>query len=70
MYLANVRIEDAILTNVRNIPRYLLRPVRFLKTYQLENLRPDFVAGLTVGVLLLPQAIAYALIAELSITRI
>ena len=65
MYLANVRIEDAILTNVRNIPRYLLRPVRFLKTYQLENLRPDFVAGLTVGVLLLPQAIAYALIAEL-----
>ena len=44
---------------------YLLQPIQFLRAYQLKNLRPDLIAGLTVAVVLLPQAIAYALIAEL-----
>jgi sulfate permease, SulP family len=44
---------------------YLLRPVRLLRYYDRANLRPDFIAGLTVAVILLPQAIAFALIAEL-----
>jgi sulfate permease, SulP family len=44
---------------------YFLRPVRLLRHYDRANLRPDFVAGLTVAVILLPQAIAFALIAEL-----
>ncbi len=44
---------------------FLLHPVAVLKNYTLANLRPDLVAGLTVAVVLLPQAIAYAMIAEL-----
>jgi sulfate permease, SulP family len=48
-----------------SLPYYFLRPVRLLKTYDRNKLRPDLVAGLTVAVILLPQAIAFALIAEL-----
>jgi SulP family sulfate permease len=44
---------------------YFLRPVHIIKIYQFENLRPDIIAGLTVAVVLLPQSIAFALIAEL-----
>jgi len=45
--------------------KYFGRPVFILKGYQRANLRPDLIAGLTVAVILIPQAIAYALIAEL-----
>ena len=45
--------------------RYLRRPVALLRGYDRANLRPDLIAGLTVGVVLLPQAIAFALLAEL-----
>jgi SulP family sulfate permease len=48
-----------------SIRYYLSHPVRVVKGYQRAKLRPDFVAGLTVAVILLPQAIAFALIAEL-----
>lgn len=41
------------------------RPLRILRGYRRDDLRPDIQAGLTVAVVLLPQAIAYALIAEL-----
>lgn len=44
---------------------YLTRPVAILREYKREFLRPDLFAGLTVAVVMLPQAIAYALIAEL-----
>ena len=44
---------------------YFLHPVQTIKSYQLENLRPDVLAGLTVAVVLLPQSIAFAMIAEL-----
>ncbi|MCA9874600.1 MAG: sulfate permease [Anaerolineales bacterium] len=44
---------------------YLQRPLRLFRTYDKSYLRPDIVAGLTVAVILLPQAIAFALIAEL-----
>jgi hypothetical protein len=44
---------------------HLLRPVQILKRYRRVDRRPDLVAGLTVAVVMLPQAIAYALIAEL-----
>lgn len=50
---------------VRPGVHYLQRPLRLFRTYDRENLRPDLIAGLTVGVILLPQAIAFALIAEL-----
>ncbi|MBU8869719.1 MAG: STAS domain-containing protein, partial [Gemmatimonadales bacterium] len=45
--------------------RFLLHPARTLEKYKRSNLRPDLLAGLTVAVVLLPQAIAYAMIAEL-----
>jgi sulfate permease, SulP family len=44
---------------------YFLRPVRLFRAYDRAHLRPDLIAGLTVAVVLLPQAIAFALIAEL-----
>jgi sulfate permease, SulP family len=46
--------------------QYLQRPLTIIRTYNYaNNLHPDLVAGLTVAVILLPQAIAFALIAEL-----
>ncbi len=44
---------------------YLARPFRLLREYDRESLRPDLIAGITVAVILLPQAIAFALIADL-----
>ncbi len=44
---------------------YFARPVHVLGDLRLANLRPDLIAGLTIAVVLLPQAIAYAMIAEL-----
>ncbi len=47
------------------IPGLFLQPARIVRSYQREHLRPDLLAGVTVAVVLLPQAIAYALVAEL-----
>ncbi len=47
------------------MPFYFARPTRILKTYDRTYLRPDLVAGITVAVIALPQAIAFALVAEL-----
>jgi SulP family sulfate permease len=44
---------------------YLQRPIQFFRTYDRANLRPDLIAGLTVAVILLPQSIAFTLVAEL-----
>ena len=41
----------------------LLPLVRTLRGYGLDQLRPDFVAGLTTALFAVPQAMAYALIA-------
>jgi SulP family sulfate permease len=43
---------------------FFTRPIRVLRGFRKENLRPDLIAGVTVAVLLLPQAIAYATIAQ------
>lgn len=61
----NLPLDNPLLTNLKHIPVYFSKPVRFFKTYDRNNFRPDFMAGLTVAVILLPQAIAFALIAEL-----
>lgn len=45
--------------------RYLQQPARLIREYDRANLRPDLIAGLTVGVIVLPQAIAYSLLAGL-----
>ena len=47
------------------LAHYLLRPVRLIRGYERDYLRPDLIAGLTVAVIMLPQAIAFAIIAEL-----
>lgn len=45
--------------------QFFLRPVQLFRAYDRANLRPDTIAGLTMAVIVLPQAIAYASIAEL-----
>ncbi len=45
--------------------RFFLRPVEILRGYRREFLRPDLLAALTVAIIMLPQAIAFAMIAEL-----
>lgn len=45
--------------------RYMQRPFTIARTYDRQNLRPDLIAGITVAVVLVPQAIAFALMANL-----
>ncbi len=45
--------------------RYLQQPIKLVREYDRANLRPDLIAGVTVGVILLPQAIAFSLLAGL-----
>lgn len=58
-----------MLADLRAVPSYFisffLQPSRSFRKYNRDKLRADLVAGLTVSIILLPQAIAYALIAEL-----
>lgn len=49
----------------KNTSFYLTRPYFLLKNYPRGDLRPDLIAGLTVAIVMLPQAIAFAMIAEL-----
>lgn len=58
-------VASPVWTRFRHIPYYLAKPVRLVQSYDRSNLRPDIIAGITVAVILLPQAIAFALIAEL-----
>ncbi len=51
---------------IKQTGSFWARPATIIRGYNIkENLRADILAGVTVGVLMLPQAIAYALIAEL-----
>lgn len=52
-------------TTVNPVLQFMQRPLRLIRTYDRANLRPDLVAGITVAVILLPQAIAFAVIVEL-----
>ncbi|MFN2169021.1 MAG: SulP family inorganic anion transporter, partial [Anaerolineae bacterium] len=54
-----------LLTGVQSTPGYFLQPWRLVRSYRIDNLRPDLVAGLTVGVVSLPQGIAFAILAGL-----
>lgn len=44
---------------------YLKQPARVIRAYDNANLRADIIAGITVAVVALPQAIAFTLIADL-----
>lgn len=48
-----------------DVGRMLLQPADLLAGYRAADLPPDLVAGLTVALVILPQAIAYALVAGL-----
>jgi SulP family sulfate permease len=65
IHSSNLHLNNSVAANLKHIPTYLTRPVRFLKSYDHSQLRPDLMAGLTVAVVLLPQVIAFALIAGL-----
>jgi sulfate permease, SulP family len=52
-------------TGVRMAMATLLRPIDIVRAYQVRDLPADALAGLTVAIVLLPQAMAYAYIAEL-----
>jgi SulP family sulfate permease len=54
-----------MLSNLYQELKYFSRPLDIIRGYKRAYLRPDFLAGSTVAVILIPQAIAYALIAEL-----
>lgn len=56
---------EGLVGALRTIPVYIMQPARLVRTYSLENLRPDLMAGLTVGIVSLPQAIVFALLAGL-----
>ncbi len=53
------------LTSLGSSASYFTRPVRILRGYKTQNLRPDLISGLTLSVLVLPQGIAFAFIAGL-----
>lgn len=57
--------DNMILSGVSYIPFYLSRPIRILRNYDRRYLRSDIIAGITVGMIGLPQAVAFALIAGL-----
>ena len=54
-----------LLGQARAASAFFTRPARIFRAYRLDDLRPDLLAGLTVALVIVPQAIAYALIAEL-----
>ncbi|MBK9054513.1 MAG: STAS domain-containing protein [Chloroflexi bacterium] len=58
-------IDTAFPQWLKEAGHYLYRPVAIFRDYSPNHLRLDMIAGLTVAVVMLPQAIAYALIAEL-----
>lgn len=55
-----------MLAHVRTLPSLFLRPVQIFRSYRWSDLRPDALAGLTVAIISLPQAIAYGLVAGLT----
>jgi SulP family sulfate permease len=63
--VAELRSRINVGPALKPVPRYFTHPIQTIKNYDRGNLRPDILAGLTVAVILLPQAIAFALIADL-----
>ena len=59
------RIFRSALVQLRAVSGFFIRPAQIIHGYHLSYLQFDFVAGLTVAVVALPQAMAYALVAEL-----
>jgi sulfate permease, SulP family len=54
-----------MLSYLRTTPALLTQPARLLQGYGVDTLRADLLAGATVGLVLLPQALAFSLLAGL-----
>jgi SulP family sulfate permease len=63
--LADLGNRVNVATTLVPVAHYLQRPLHLFRTYDRRNLRADIVSGATVAIILLPQAIAFALLAEL-----
>lgn len=63
--IQNLPKSSPVLENLSFIPYYMLRPVRVFQSWSPGDLTSDLMAGITVGLIALPQAIAFALIAGL-----
>jgi len=50
---------------LQKVPVTMARPALLLRGYTLDTLRADVVAGVTVGLVLLPQSLAFSLLAGL-----
>jgi sulfate permease, SulP family len=57
--------DEPLLASLRDTSALLLRPLQLLRSYPRAALRADIVAGMTVGIVLLPQALAFSLLAGL-----
>ena len=65
MALAEQSISSLTQNWLQDVAKSLLRPIEILRTYRSADLQSDLLAALTVAFVMLPQAIAYAMIAEL-----
>ncbi|MEN9935697.1 MAG: hypothetical protein RLZZ387_2276 [Chloroflexota bacterium] len=54
-----------MLAALKRTPALLLRPYVIARSYRRENFGPDLMSGLTVAVVLLPQALVFSLLAGL-----
>ncbi|HXV97705.1 MAG TPA: SulP family inorganic anion transporter, partial [Anaerolineae bacterium] len=61
----NLYEANPVLAALKPAPFFFLRPVRIFQTYRRNYLQPDLIAGLTVGAVLLPQALVFAVLAGL-----
>ncbi len=64
-YLKSLAQTSPLLAGLNPIPRFFARPIYIFKGYERRYLWSDLIAGLTVAVVMLPQAIAFALLSEL-----
>ncbi|MBS3784809.1 MAG: STAS domain-containing protein [Anaerolineae bacterium] len=62
-----MRDDYPLAHHVRFVTQLLARPAEIVRSYDRSYLRADLVAGLTVAVVMLPQAMGYALIAGLPV---
>ncbi len=56
---------EALTEPAQGVVDYLRRPLDIFRDYRKQDLSPDLIAGVTVAAVAIPQAIAYASIAEL-----
>ena len=56
---------DWIIDGIKDIPSFFVRPFNILAEANKNSVRCDLIAALNVAIVLIPQSIAYALVAGL-----